>query len=177
MSLPVVVVETGLGLSNANSYASYAEAQEYVSSIPAAYKQAWPTAEYEISQLLIFATRTIDNFVYFPCCTQLSQFQALMFPLVGLVDQFGVAVNANPLPLFIKQATIQFAYELSKADLLQEPTRGISAATVGPLQVTFDTRQQNQRRVIPQSVASIVLPFGGVVRGTPGIRSVPMYRA
>lgn len=178
MPLSDLVVEDGTGLVNSNSYVSYAEARDYMFRVPDAYKSAWNAlAEFEISQLLIWSTALLDDWIYFVDVTRLHPVQALNFPLLGLVDQFGYYVEHFPLPEFIKRATCQMAFELSKSDRVVEPTRGLESASVGPLSVVFDKNQAHSPKVIPRSVAAIVMPWGGHVRGSSGNRSVRTYRA
>lgn len=180
MPLASLIVEDGTGLSTANSYVTFEEARDYTFRILNSYRSAWlDLDQFQVEQLCIWATQLLDDWVYFPGVFRLYQHQALNFPVTGLVDQFGVEVLHSPLPSFLKRATSQLAFELSKSDLVAEPTRGIAAASVGPLSVTFDVDHlgSNTPRVIPRSVAVIVIPFGGVVRGSSGIRSIPVYRS
>lgn len=180
MPLPTLVVEDGTGLSSANSYVSYQEAVDYVFRIPDLYSSAWQEIrhdEFKITQLAIWATQLLDDWLYFPGTFRVYQFQALNFPMLGLVDQSGVYIPHSPLPAFIKRATSQMMFELSKSDRVVEPTRGLSAASVGPLSVTFDPNQSHVAKTVPRSVAVIVVPYGGKVRGASGIRTVDVYRS
>lgn len=178
MPLSELIVEDGTGLSNANSYVTYAEMVSYAFRFPAAYKAAWLELDrYGIEQLGMWATALLDQWIYFEGVTQLYRLQALNFPVVGLVDQFGVSLNPQPIPQFLKNATCQMAVELSRGDRTAEPIRGLEAATVGPLSVVFDKNSANSARVIPRSVAVIVVPFGGIVRGRSGYKTVGIFRS
>jgi hypothetical protein len=176
------VVETGAGLTNATSYASVEFADEYLDRILDTYKSVWLASDiYQKQQSLVYGTQLIDDYIYFPNTTyqsiRTSQYQALHFPRSGMVDYDGYTIPNNSVPVFIQRAATQMGFELFKADRTTEPTRGIVSATVGPLSVTFDQNYSHQTRVIPRSVSSIVAPYGGVVRGQSGIKSVPLFRA
>jgi hypothetical protein len=177
MPLPALVVEDGTGLSTANSYVTYLELVEYAYRVPDAYKAAWlQLDQYGIEQLGIWATALLDDWIYFLDTYRSFQAQSLNFPMFGLVDSFGIAIQHFPVPAFMKRATCQMALELSKGDRTVEPTRGIESASVGPLSVVFDKNHANGMRVIPRSVAVIVAPYGGRVRGSFGLKSIPIYR-
>lgn len=178
MPLPSLIVEDGTGLSGANSYASRLELYEYSYRFPETYIAAWRQLDdFGVDQLGIWATALLDQWLIFDGVFRLYQGQRLNFPVTGLCDQFGVGLQPHPLPRFLKDATCQMAIELSRGDRTVEPTRGLESATVGPLSVVFDKNSANSARVIPRSVAVIVAPYGGRVRGSRGIRSVPVFRA
>jgi hypothetical protein len=178
------VVETGSGALSATSYVSVLDADLYLDHIPDALTTVWRNSSvFEKQQLLVWATQLLDQYVYFPNSSlaydnrRVSQGQALNFPRVGMVDADGYVIDSHSIPPFIKNATIQMSYELSKLDRTVEPTRGIVSASVGPLSVTFDENYSHSTRVIPRSVLAILAPFGGCLRGGLGIKSMPVYRA
>lgn len=178
------IVEDGSGYPDATSYVSVLEADTYMDRILDAYKSAWTDSdEFQKQQMLVWGTQLFDEYVYFPNTTQgyrnirTYRQQALQFPRSGLMDRDGYTIDYRSVPTFVKQATIQLGFELRKSDRVVEPVRGIVSASVGPLSITFDQNYSHQSRVIPRSVASIVAPYGGVIRGQPGIKSIPLYRA
>lgn len=182
ISLPFVV-ENGTGLPNATSYASVEYADIYMDRILDAYKTVWLAADvFKKQQGLVYGTQLIDDYIYFPSMGNYktlrnSPSQILHFPRSGMIDYDGYTIENNVVPDFIQRATVQMAFELLKVDRTLEPTRGIVSASVGPLSVTFDQNYAHQTRVIPRSVSSIVAPYGGVVRGQSGLKSIPLYRA
>lgn len=179
----VFIVEDGTGKPDATSYVSVEEAEGLMDRIPDAYKASWLAMdEYQKQQVLVWGTQLFDDYIYFPChpTQRVSQYQALNFPSYGVFNQDGYQVGTNAVPPFVKRATTALGAELSAANLLAEPIRGITSATVGPLSVTFDDNYAHQPNVIPRSIGGIVAPYCGVVRGASsatGIRAVPLYRA
>lgn len=176
------VVEDGTGLSTATSYASVEAADAYMERVVDTYRSAWLDADtFAKRQALVWATGLLDQWVYFPGTkwgtNRVKINQALQFPRYGIVDQDEYTVPSNIVPPFMIHATSQLAFELLKTDLSAEPLTGITSATVGPIAVDFDTNQAHKVRAIPRSVAVIVLPFGGVIRGSSGTKSVPLRRA
>lgn len=178
------VVETGEGLSTATSYVSIEYSDTYMDRILDSYKAVWLAADtFQKEQALVWATQLFDDYVYFPNYDQkyrnirLSRTQALHFPRAGMSDYDGYVIDQRSVPEFVKRATTQMAFELLKADRVVEPTRGLLAASVGPLSVTFDPNYAHLTRVIPRSVIAIVAPYGGLIRGMPGLKSIPLMRA
>ena len=179
----VFVVEDGTGLPDATSYASVEEADAIMDRVPDQYKQGWlDLDEYQKQQVLVWGTQVFDDYVYFPCHPnqKVNQYQALNFPRYGIYNQDGYQIPTNEVPSFVKRATVQLAFELGATNLLTEPVRGITSATVGPLSVTFAENYASQTRIIPRSVGGIVAPYCGMIRGAPGatgLRAIPLYRA
>lgn len=173
-----LIVETGAGLSNANSYVTAAEFAAYMDRIPSVYKTAFTEADvYTREHVLIWATSLLDNNIVYPSCSyRRFERQSLQFPRIGIIDQDGWLVSETIVPRFVKDATCQLAFELLKTDLSVEPTRGIQSVSVGPVSVQFDVNPSHQSRLIPRSVLVIVAPYGGVLRGSMMYRSVPLYR-
>lgn len=178
------VVEDGSGLSTATSYCSVEFADEYMDRVLDAYKAVWLAADpFQKEQVLVWATQLFDDYIYFPNDDQryrtirTNRTQALHFPRAGMSDYDGYVIDHRSVPEFVKRATAQMAFELLKADRVVEPTRGLLAASVGPLSVHFDPNYAHLTRVIPRSVSVIVAPYGGRVRGLPGLKSVPLMRA
>ena len=172
-----LVLETGAGVSDANTYLLVADASAILDAFPVSYITAWTNASAEDkNDVLVLATRMFDDLIYFPRTVRTHFGQALHFPRIGMVDYDGYRVLPNTIPSFVKNATAQLALEMLREDRTLEPIRGISRASVGPLSVTFDTNQAHLTRTLPRSVAQIVIPWGGVVRGLSGVKSVPLYR-
>lgn len=178
----VFIVEDGTGKPDATSYVSVLEAEQLMDRILDAYKGSWMEMdEYQKQQVLVHGTQLFDDYVYFPChpTQKVHQSQALNFPRYGVYNQDGYQVGSDSVPEFVKRATTTLGASLGAADLLAEPIRGITSATVGPLSVTFDENYGHKPNVIPRSIGGIVAPYCGVVRGSGsvGIRAIPLYRA
>ena len=181
MPTVTLIVELGDGSAVANSYATAAEFATYMWRIPASYQAVFIAADVHLrEQALIWATQVLKNNILWPDGSYRKyQHQALDFPRLNLVDQDGFLVGEASVPSGVKDATCQLAFELLKSDLSVEPTRGIDAITVGPISISFDTihLSTNTPRYIPRSVMSCLYIYGAVLRGTPRMRAVPLYRA
>ncbi len=178
------VVETGQAGSDSTSYCTVDFADIFLDRVPDAYKAVWLAADVFLKeQALVWATSLLDSYIYFPQYNQpyrsirLTRNQALHFPRAGLSDYDGWVIDERSVPVFMQQATAMLAFELCKSDRVVEPTRGLISASVGPLSVHFDSNYSHTSRVIPRSVLAIVSPFGGRLRGAPGLKSVPLFRA
>jgi hypothetical protein len=166
-------------LTTNNSYATHAEFLSYMDRIPEVYKSAFIAADpFQREQALVWATQLLDANILWPSGSyRRLETQTLQFPRIGIIDQDGWLVDELTVPQFIKDATCQLAFELLKSDLTTEPTTGIRALTVGPISIDFDINHAHDVKVIPRSVWSLLLPYGGVLRGAARIRSVPLYRS
>jgi len=177
---PVLVLEDGSSVSNSNSYVTATMYYAYMDRIPTSYKAASLLLDqYTVEQLAIWATQGLDANIIWPSGTyRTNPYQALQFPRIGMYDADGVYIlDYRAIPQFLKDATCQYMFELAKTDLSVEPPRGITSIKVGPIAIDFDKDHSNDPRVIPRSALSLVLPYGGVPRGSKRIRSLPLYRA
>jgi hypothetical protein len=162
----ILVVETGAGLSTANSYATVAEADAYYEARP--FSSSWQemtTLEKTVS--LVYATRLLDEQSdWFG--TRSTTIQALRWPRSGALDRDGETLEATELPVDIKRATMELAQWVKMADRTAEPdTAGYGAITVGPLSVTID--RSDRKAVLPAIVATMLAPYGLIRRaGGPG---------
>jgi hypothetical protein len=179
MAAPTLVLETGGGLTNSNSYASLAEAEIILSVRPDRYKTKWLAADnYQKEQVLIWATQLLDEWILWPGVQNTDE-QALLFPRSGVVNPDGYVLGSYQVYPFVKRATVELALALLAADLTSEPPRGLDSLRVGPIGLDFNNQESKQQRVIPRSVMSILAPFGCRLRGVgnAAIGSFPLERA
>lgn len=98
--------------------------------------------------------------------------QTAAFPMTGLVDQYGTAVSGTTIPLQVKQAEYELAYELSRDSDLETATgtgSNISEVHAGPVGVSYfrptDGPGRDQR--FPTVVMELIAPFlGGPMSAT-----------
>lgn len=104
-----VVVEDGTIVSGANSYISVAAA-DLIIEVDFRLFAIWNVrAAEEKKQLLIMATRYLDeNFIWFGSRTDPTH-QALMWPRIGMRDCEGCALADSLIPLELKKATAYLA--------------------------------------------------------------------
>jgi|CXWL01.1.fsa_nt_gi hypothetical protein len=136
-----ITVEDGTGLANANTYATWAELGTYFTA------RGIVTTGKTQSQwegYLVQATDYIDRHWQFQGI-RLTATQALLWPRSYIYDDRGTAITGLPLP--VKNAAIEYAYQLSLGNtLFLNPTVDASGArviserkVVGPIEksVTF----------------------------------------
>ena len=105
-----MVVEDGTGLTNANSYVSVQEADDYLSIKSATAYALWD-AELEQENYLMWATRLLDQRANFQGRKSEST-SALRWPRSGVTDRDGISLAYDEVPPAIKAATIEIAFNL-----------------------------------------------------------------
>ena len=152
MSL-VLVKETGMGLSTANSYATAADGDAYHDGH--LYASAWTaatTAKKEAA--LVMATRLIDAYMAFRGA-KVSTGQALQWPRVNCLDPDspgtpftirilggggGDCFDPTAVPRVVRDATCEVARELLVADRSAAPLgEGLVSSKVGDSAMVFDS--------------------------------------
>lgn len=106
-----LIVENGTGLSTAESYVSTTDAGTYCTARGLTFDLSGGPQIALAEQALRRATTWIDS-TYGPLFVgayRVSLTQALVFPLVGLVDAFGYIVASTSVPRQIVSATIEAA--------------------------------------------------------------------
>lgn len=135
-----IVVETGAGLTNSNSYCSVDEADVYhenrlqVSSWSAATETIKETA-------LVWATRLIDEGVAWKGY-RTTDAQALMWPRTLVYDREGYTFDSYVIPSWLKNATAEYARNLVDEDRTAETNRdltGFKKLEIGDLKLTVDS--------------------------------------
>lgn len=152
-----LVVETGVGLLNSNSYATVDEADVYHEDH--LFASAWTTATEETKEkALIWSTRLLNEQVRWYGYKKTST-QALAWPRNSVVDYDGYSVNSDSIPIFLKRATAEFARHLIVADRTAETEiTGFKKIKVGEIELDID--RFSKAPLIPKSVWSIIYPYG-----------------
>ena len=164
-----IVVETGVGLSNSNSYVTVAEADTY--NEDHYYGSAWAALSDENKKrAIIFATRLLDEQVEWTGTprkstdTSISDYQSLRWPRSSVVDVDGYAVDFQTIPDWLKNATSELARYLSANDRTAEPsTAGFSKLQVGSVSVDVD--KNDQLPTMPKSVVQMITDYGRIKFG------------
>lgn len=168
-----LVVESGTGLSNANTYATLAEANAYVANNIHA-NAVWDNLDDDDKKnLLIWATRYLDqrtNWYGLPTTTT----QALQWPRTGAYDRNGVAVDSDVLPLPVKQATIEMARYLMSEDRSTERSQdALKSIKVDVIEIDFI--QGYQLPEVPNMIKYILKGLGAIATGNGG--AVPIRKS
>jgi hypothetical protein len=175
--MPELILETGEGLENSNSYVSVAEADEYHDT--ELHSLGWPVggggAELTKVRALITATRILDQqwrwFGY-----RSSVEQALQWPRNGVRDpdlphrQF---IHSDIIPAFLKRATAALALKVIERNP-ETPTtgQGVSSFSLdGVFSVSFDL--STAEGVLPDWLMAELLKYGSPFGG---MRTVKLVR-
>lgn len=129
-----LVVETGAGLTNAESYASVAEADAYLAAFRPS--TAWSAASTDVKeQKLRQATQWLDNKFSWKG-RKYTKEQSLDWPRSYVQDSEGFDLDVNVIPTDLKRATIEAAVRAISSELDPDITPGrISSLSesVGPV--------------------------------------------
>ena len=164
-----LVVETGAGLSNANSYATVAQADAYLRA--RARAAAWDALDLETKAgRLVMATGYLDAAVRWAGEIATSA-QALGWPRANALDRDGRPLAVDAVPVAVRNAAIEIA---QAGELTTERSRSAVSETVGPISVDYadghDVAQGAGRYAFALSLVS------GLVRAS-AAGSVRMVRA
>ncbi len=170
-----LIVETGDGLTNSNSYATEAEGNNYFAS--RLNSDGWDNASSQNREVaLVMATRILDDWIAWKGI-KANETQALRWPRYSVYDQDGFLIENTVIPQWLKEATFEEAIYLLDADRTSEPdTKGFKELSVGSLKLVIDKMDRDSITVIPDMVIAIVEPYG-VVRQRGGGNAVNLVRA
>lgn len=167
----VLVVETGVGLANANSYADVAFADQYFSSHPF-YADAW--ADLDTSKkafLLISASADLDamfNWKGNPSSTT----QGLRWPRTNVYSVDDVLIARNSIPLNLRKATCEQARYLSSTE--SNPDASVDTGGVTELKVdviTLKFGDSTSTKAVPKGASRWLRGLGGLY-GASRVRKV-----
>jgi hypothetical protein len=178
--MPLVLIkENGSGLANANSYADVADGDAYHEAH--LYAADWSGASAATkTAALVMATRLIDAYVQFRGF-KAHDAQALQWPRefarnddalmtsslggLSLGDEY---FASDAVPTLLRDATIETARELIKADRTEDPDgEGLATlALTGTLSLTFD--KSDRRPVIPYVAQAMLSKLGEYLKRSAG---------
>ena len=170
-----LVVETGEGVTGANSYASVSAADDYNSNHP--YGESWaPLETARKEQCLQMSTRLLDELVAWygsPTFNSVDGYvststhvQYLKFPRFGINDAEGYQLDPYKIPRFLINATAEFARVLNGKDRTLEPlTKGYKKLK-DPSGAEIEVDKYDQPLVLPRSVIIMIKDYGSTGRST-----------
>lgn len=127
-----LVVEDGTVVTGANSYATIAQANDYLRAHARA--SSWDTLDNATKAgRLIHATAYLDAHAYWRG-TIVSDDQALGWPRSGAVDRHGRTLDDDAVPAAVRNAAIEIAAD---GAITTTRTRDKVAVTVGPISTTY----------------------------------------
>lgn len=162
-----MIIETGAGLINADSYADPEEAAVVAYFASHLYPEAWTAATLERKQAAVIqATRLIDTY-YVWQGFRLSGVQSLSWPRAGiLIDGYSAAAFPNA----IKLATAELALHLLKRDRVSDDPDAAAAAPLesiglgdGALELKFGKEPASgsaQTSLFPPLVIAMLRLYG-----------------
>jgi hypothetical protein len=159
--MPAPTLIATAGASDANSYASIAEANAYHEAH--IHGAAWRTAlDEDRRRALMTATRVLDQHVTW-LGSATSQGQALQWPRTGVSDEKGYPLSSSVIPASIAHATAELARQLMAVDRTADSeieAKGLTSLTVGPISMAF--KSAVTAKVIPDAVWYLVRRWGSV---------------
>lgn len=167
-----LVVETGAGLSNSNSYVTLTESNDYL-LLNKYYADTWDAGDDDIKEnCLILSTSMLDNYMdWFG--TKTVEASALRWPRTGVVDLDGIEIDDNTIPQNLKKAVCELAYSFYIENRQAEPdSLGISELKVDVIELKFDKNEK--KLTFPPSVFPLLRSYG---RSTMGSRTIKVLRS
>lgn len=164
------------GASNANSYVSLEEAEEFAEA--RATVTEWEDHENQ-EGLLATATRVIDSvltagrrrvdadppyYVIRPTWTgaPATETQALAWPRTGMTNRNGFPIASTVIPTELKQAVTELAIQLAVSDRTidnDNAVKGITSVKAGSVSVSFaDPNKIMTTKVLPDIVLMYLVP-------------------
>jgi len=161
MSLTIVVTAKS---ASANCYCTFASANEYLQRNIHTYS-AWSSlASTDSKACLIWATSILDQKMDWNG-GKATAAQALRWPRDDVSDADDYAVDSSTIPVFLQEATAEFARWLSVEDRTEEsPTKGFSRLEGGGLAAYINARDRPQ--IIPPVVSNMIIAYGTVGIGS-----------
>ena len=145
------------GATNANSYATLAEADTF--HVERLHNAEWTAASDATKEAaLLWATKLLDVNMWWDGI-QTTNTQALDWPRSGVIDKEGYSVDSDEIPDQLKDAQSEFAFLLIKSDraTASDPC-GIRNFKSGSLSTEFD--KTDRPSVVPDSALEYIQEFG-----------------
>lgn len=159
-----LIVETGAGLPNADSFISVEDADEYFSARGITLWATLQVAEKE--QALRRATDFMERRYGAQWAGQrLTLAQALSWPRVGVVFQ-GWTLPSDDVPQLVVKACAELGFRAAGGELDPDLGAQVKSETVGPISTTYadGARQQVKYQAIDAMLGSLVSGGGNMVK-------------
>lgn len=167
-----------VGGTTATSYATLAQAQDYIDTlVPSTLADPWNDGGEEDQQkALMMATRLLDTwFDWFGFVNATDQ--ALLWPRDGVTGQNGYELPTDEIPQRIVEATTELARQLLAGDRLSDSdieSNKLRALKAGPVELEFGGSVM--AKPIPDAVM-VMASIYGTLRSRYGVGTVHLYRA
>jgi hypothetical protein len=164
---------------DANSYASVAEADDYLLNRRGIQTAAWATlTTTQKEESLIWATQILDSICEWAGAPRTFS-QGLRWPRTGVRRKFDLDwLDPDSFPDILKDATAELAFSLQSSDRTKEPDLlglGIASARVGVISVKLDAAMI--RNIVPPMVVMMLTGLGEVAYEPQGDRSIKLVRS
>lgn len=154
-----LIVEDGTGLTNSNSYVSVVELDSFAGD----RGLTLPATTEEKETLLINATMYLESFKYKG--SRNTKEQALSWPRTNAYAN-GFLIDSDEIPVQIKNAQMQAAYELQTSDPLASTGKAVRKEKVDVIEVEYENGGSNQSTRLP----SVMVYLDPILSYSSGIR-------
>lgn len=166
----IFTVETGVGLTGANSYVSLDEADDYLIANIHVYPTWAALTDENKESLLAFASRVLDQRTSWLGEKTVAG-SGLRWPRTGCQDRDGSDILTNVVPAAVKAATIEMASALIAGDRTAERgSDGLKELQVDVVRVVFD--ESYRLPAIPNNIGYILTGLGYVAAGERGFKKI-----
>jgi hypothetical protein len=157
-------VEDGSGKSNATSYVSTADADQYHEDRGNSTWAALATDEKEV--VLNRATAYIDSYFTWVHGRRTNEAQALDWPRIGAYDEDEFYFHETEVPQQVIDACCALALRASSEDIVTDSERPIKEFTAGPVSVEFEegTSSLNTYNEVNALLKGLITGFGSQVQ-------------
>lgn len=158
-----ITVEDGTGLSNADSYASVAEADAYFDIIPG-FSETWADLSINAKEnWLKFSTRVLDARTNWEG-TKYVETSALRWPRSGVVDRDGLSVDTGVVPTAVKHGTFELVRILEAEDVTTgQDIERLKFLKVDVLELEYQEGDSQSR--IPDYIDYVLSGLGSFLSG------------
>lgn len=171
--MPTFVVETGEGLTNATSYVSVAEADDYLTVKPDATIAGWVAlTSGQKEDYLMWATRLLDQRGTFQGTKTVDE-SSLRWPRAWVYDRDGLLLPDDEIPEQIKAATVEIAFNLLEQNV--DPSSpgsstsgGIKSLKADVVEIEYFEGGSASNNAFPKGINDILAPLGSISGGGPG---------
>jgi len=151
--MALILVATA-GASDANSYATRAEADAYHEA--RLHADAWTVSDGDKERALVMATRLLDSLVTWTGAAS-GETQALAWPRSGMLTRNGYGISSTIIPQALKDATAEFARQLLTEDRSLDndvEANGLTQLKAGPVELKF--KEAVVRKALPDAVIDLL---------------------
>jgi len=154
MAVPDLI--TTPGSFQANSYATLEEAEVY---FEASLHNNWSdVSEDNRKKALLTSTRLLDLMFNWDGFKKTKK-QFLRWPRIGVKTVDGFHFDSDEIPIFLKNATIEYAKFLLVEDrTAEDDTKGFSRIKVGSIELEID--KTDRKKAVPESILDLIMPYG-----------------